>query len=126
MDEKIIRIEEMTDSAASGFLIITNKQSIELSIDNYQSCCEDWGYFLSEDNIDEFVGAIILNISLTDTCLRTEKLPEYGVEESGGVMFVNIETDRGLLQFTAYNSHNGYYGHDARIKSTQLTEEMCL
>ena len=28
-------------------------------------------------------------------------------------MFVNINTSNGLLQFAAYNNHNGYYGHNA-------------
>ncbi len=35
-------------------------------------------------------------------------------------MFVNLETNVGLLQFVAYNSHNGYYGHDAVLVSKQL------
>lgn len=32
-------------------------------------------------------------------------------------MFINVETTRGLLQFAAYNEHNGYYGHDVLLVS---------
>jgi hypothetical protein len=39
---------------------------------------------------------------------------------------VNIDTDRGQLQFVAYNEHNGYYGHNAVVVSKQLTHEECL
>ena len=44
----------------------------------------------------------------------------------GGVMFVNITTSKGVLQFVAYNEHNGYYGHSACVISKQLNHEECL
>jgi hypothetical protein len=40
---------------------------------------------------------------------------------SGNIMFVNLTTDRGALQFVAYNIHNGYYGHEATVTCKQLT-----
>ena len=43
--------------------------------------------------------------------------------DSGGAMFVNLETSEGLLQFVAYNAHNGYYGHEAVLVSKQLNHE---
>lgn len=30
------------------------------------------------------------------------------------------------MQFVAYNAHNGYYGHQARVVSKQLKHEVCL
>ena len=41
-------------------------------------------------------------------------------------MFVNVETDKGLLQFVAYNEHNGYYGHEACVISKHLNESEYL
>ncbi|MEL3959481.1 hypothetical protein NST17_20225 [Caldifermentibacillus hisashii] len=35
-------------------------------------------------------------------------------------MFVDIITSNGTLQFVAYNEHNGYYGHEAKVISTQI------
>jgi len=31
-----------------------------------------------------------------------------------------------ILQFVAYNCHNGYYGHDALVQSEQLNYSECL
>lgn len=123
--KSIVDYEKDADKygGVSGYEVITNKQSIKLVIDNYQSCCEDWGYFWSNDKPDDFVGAKVLGVSITDTALNTEKVPDV---YEGGVMFVNIDTDRGILQFVAYNNHNGYYGHDAKVECLQLTHEEIL
>ena len=110
-----------------GFEIITNKQSIKLLISNGQCCCEHWGYFWTNDDIEEFIGAEILEITQTDTSLNTERInEEIGSVDKGDTMFVNINTNKGLLQFTAYNAHNGYYGHEVKIISEQLTTEFTL
>ena len=129
--EKIIRIEETYDkvgtynSSAEGYAIITDKQTIKLLIDSEQSCCENFGYFMSEDNFTDFIGSEIIDVTLTDTELKTIDMKERGVDINsswfeGGVMFVNINTTKGLLQFVAYNEHNGYYGHTAYVISGQL------
>lgn len=123
MTEKIIVITEYLDrNGQEGFKIITSEQEILLSIDNLQDCCENWGYFWCNDDPQEFVGAKVLEVTLTDTALNTKKVNDEADElDAGGIMFVNIVTDAGVLQFTAYNSHNGYYGHEARVSCRQLT-----
>lgn len=127
MTEKILRIEETSFPdkdrdyiSYDGFIIITDKQSIKLGIDNGQSCCENWGYFMTNDDLGEFIGAEVMGVSIVDECLKKEKAPDI---YEGGVMFVNIETSNGTLQFTAFNSHNGYYGHTALVVSEQLVHE---
>jgi len=106
-----------------GYSVTTNKQTIKLGIDNGQCCCENWGYFWTNDNVEEFIGAEVLDVKIVDECLDVHQAPEI---YEGGVMFVTIVTDRGDLQFTAYNEHNGYYGHAAIVVSEQLTEEIVL
>ena len=106
-----------------GFEVITSKQRIVLGIEGGQACCEEWGYFWSNDSIEEFIGAELRNVKITDQCLNTEKAPKV---YEGDVMFVTLETDRGDLQFVAYNEHNGYYGHSAIVRSTQLTVDEVL
>jgi hypothetical protein len=134
--EKILTIREATFgeqySGYSGYLIITDKQEIELSISNMQGCCENWGYFMSEDNFDDYIGANLLEISLTDELLNEAAMMREGFTKrengkdalrwmyEGGIMFVDLKTDKGVLQFVAYNEHNGYYGHEAKVVSTQL------
>ena len=134
--ELIKSIREVTDQKGNkddwisyaGYEIETSKQTIRLLISNEKQCCENWGYFMSEDDLESFIGADLREIVLVDTALNTKQLDsraEYGMDE-GGLMFVNLNTDRGTLQFVAYNSHNGYYGHDARVESEQLSHEVTL
>lgn len=114
MNEIIEQINEIdNDSGYDGYEVVTNKQKISLVIDNDQSCCEQWGYFWCNDNTEEFVGSVLSDVKVVDTALNEQKYKdnsEGGVYE-GCVMFVNLETSKGTLQFVAYNEHNGYYGH---------------
>ncbi len=114
----------------AGFKVITNQQEILLLIDDESSCCEQWGYFWSDEDIKDFIGFELLKIEVVDTALDKEVLKKHvDVDDSwfeGGVMFVNFETNRGTLQFTAYNNHNGYYGHEAKIISKQLNHSEFL
>jgi len=126
--EKILRITEDRFKLSSndyqsyeGFQIVTDKQTIKLGISDSQCCCEQSGYFMSEDNLWDFINAELLSIEIVDAELgaKIKNIFEHGLD-SGDVMFVNINTSKGLLQFTAYNYHNGYYGHDAVVVSEQL------
>jgi len=134
--EVIKKIEEVENydygdphySRFDGFKITTDKQEILLMISNDQSCCEDWGYFMSEDNIYSFIGSSLLDIQIVDTSLNQKEFDkkfEHGLD-CGDVMFVNLNTDKGTLQFTAYNRQNGFYGHTAIVKSNSLNREFGL
>jgi len=124
--ETILKIEETTFEGKDGFVITTSEQQIRLGIDNGQCCCENWGYFMSEDDTSDFIGAKLIDVKITDTLLKPND--EFDVNDmyEGDVMFVNVETDKGLLQFVAYNEHNGYYGHEACVISKQLNESEYL
>lgn len=122
--EKILKIEETSFDGKDGFVITTDQQEIKLGIDNGQSCCENWGYFMSEDDLSEFVGSNLISVKVVDTALKRRDEIEDLYE--GDAMFVNIETSNGLLQFVAYNEHNGYYGHEACVISKQVKEECYL
>ncbi len=131
--ETIQKIEEVNVggdrswNSYGGFEITTDEQIIKLLIDNSQSCCEHWGYFFCHDDPQEFIGSAVLSVYLTDTALNTLYLEKNDVSptqlDGGAIMFVNIETTKGLLQFVAYNEHNGYYGHKAIVECKQLNHE---
>lgn len=129
MREKILKIEEKGFQVLGGytyyegFIITTDKQTILIGIDNEPQCCEDWGYFMTNDDVSEFIGAELIDIKVVDECLSVEKVPEI---YEGGAMFINFETTAGTLQFTAYNEHNGYYGHSAVIVSRELNQQFLL
>jgi len=89
---------------------------------------------LSEDDISTFVGAALLDISVVDedrlsksilSKLKQETSFQGDYDETATI-FINLETDRGTLQFVAYNEHNGYYGHDVRITSKQFSTTVTL
>lgn len=133
--EKIIEIKDYEAKEGyinvAGFEVVTDKQSIKLYIDNESSCCEEWGYFWCNDNPQDFIGAELRTVSLTDTALNEAQMKANNLNPNekwfqGSVMFVNLETDKGMLQFVAYNEHNGYYGHEAKVQCTQLTHAETL
>jgi len=132
--EKIVSIKEVTfcgrdeQSNSDGYEIETTKQTIRMGIENEQACSETWGYFWRNDDIEDFIGAELLDVKLVDGELNEvemtkEKLDEIDLPNTftGGLMFVNLYTSKGPLQFVVYNAHNGYYGHDAFVESVQLT-----
>lgn len=122
------RADDIIPSTTSGYAIHTKYGRAEpvvyLAIDSYQSCCENWGYFMSNDDLEYFVGAELLKVKITSTAKDTTIIGLdnriNGYLDGGDVMFVDLETNRGVLQFTAYNAHNGYYGHSAYIISSEL------
>lgn len=119
------------DSNVAGFEVVTTQQTIRLLIDNDSSCCETWGIFWCNDEPAGFVGAKLRGVSLADAALNEAQMKVNDLDPSderfdGGVMFVNIDTDRGVLQFVAYNQRNGYVGHKATIHSRQLTHAEVL
>ena len=120
MKETILKIEELEDNNRDGFVVKTTDQEIILYISNERNCCEEWGYFITNDEIDSFIGAEILDVNIVNECLEVSKAPKI---YEGGIMYVNIETSEGTLQFTAYNEHSGYYSHSAAVVSTQLRHD---
>jgi hypothetical protein len=114
------RFEWSSGEGFDGLNIVTSDQTIQIGVSNFGQCCERWGcFFTTDDNPQDFIGACVLGISITDTCLSTKKIDDLEGEETS-VMFVNIDTNLGRLQYACYNSHNGYYGHEAVVISKQL------
>ena len=109
-----------------GYDIVTDKQTIVCGISQGQSCCENYGSFMSLDKFDEFIGAELYNVRIVDDQLNTTDYENLSLDSYCATMFVNFETSKGTLQFTAYNSHNGYYGHQAWVRSEQIEEECIL
>lgn len=131
--EKILRIEETTFKKSKedynyfdGFQIITDEQTIKIGIANGQDCCENFGCIITNDDTKDFIGAKLKSLAIVDIALNNKKIEALEYLDEGGAMFVNLETSKGLLQFVAYNAHNGYYGHSAVLVSRQLNHERTL
>lgn len=143
MTERIVKIENTRvgedddddydgdNYGYSGYKIHTDKQVISLLISNMQSCCESWGYLMSEElnEGDDFIGANITSIEevkKADITKDEKEDDDYYDDHVDACIFINVNTDRGTLQFKAYNSHNGYYGHTVCVHSEQLKLEEIL
>jgi len=129
--EKISEIEDFyfpdNDSwSYSGFEIQTNNQIIRFLIDTSQCQFENYGYVCINDNIHDFVGAKILSISYFSKERTTMVFDAPYNTELKDAVFLDVMTDKGKLQFAVYNSHNGYYSHDIKIQSEQLTTEFYI
>ena len=117
---KIIRIAEVTDVqlGMDGYEAVTDGDAdIHVMISNGQSCCESWGYFTSEDDLTQFIGAELREVNLVDTALdvrRIKEVDDYLKEDD--IQFVNFETNKGTFQLAVYNRHNGYYGHNIVVR----------
>lgn len=72
--------------------------------DEGQSCCEH-RYMVTDDNLDDYVGAIFLGAEIKDAPNVEDP---YG--EAHEVQFLEIKTDKGVFTMATHNEHNGYYG----------------
>jgi len=113
----IKKIEEVHDIGRggnmNGFVIRTELgPAVTILISNDQSCCENWGYVASEDDFEDFIGAELIDVSTVSSDLKVVEVDDVS---EGDMMFVNVETSEGMLQFVLYNEHNGYYSHYAQV-----------
>lgn len=100
-------------SSMDGYKVETEKHVFYVLIDNGQSCCENWGYMSSEDDLNYFIGSELIEINVTDTALNKKVLTQMDEEliNSNEIQFVDFKTNNGIFQLAVYNSHDGYYGH---------------
>ena len=115
---RIISIKEIFDvkfdkgyGKYDGYKVVTEKEKIKILIENGQSCCENWGMLESQDDLDYFVGAELLDIELTYDGINETITKEIDDDDECSAQLITFKTDRGNFQLGVYNSHNGYYGH---------------
>lgn len=110
-----------------GWEIQTTLRNIKIYVNDQQSCCETFGSIVSEDNVESFIGSDLSKVEVVDVACSVKMLEDIGSLDAGDTMFVNFTTSKGLLQFAVYNSHNGYYGHDAKfIVDDIILHEKCI
>ena len=154
-NEKIVKIEEIKDfkikcighhsktahlgikfmlnavmggfSEYDGYKVTTTDHEYFILIDNGQNCCESWGYMVSEDNFDNFIGKTLVGVELTNTALDKKVVEDLYCDDDQ-IQFVDFNMSNGsVLQFTVYNSHNGYYGHSVIVaKDTDVLLNITL
>ena len=106
-----------------GFVItFDNDTTLALIVSSGQSCCEQYGAVTTEENLQDYIGAEYIQHDIVDQQLavRSNIIADSNIYDipsldSGDIIFLNVQTDRGTLQFSVYNCHNGYYGHAAYV-----------
>lgn len=100
------------ESKYDGYEVVTDQHIYRVLIENEQNCCEDWGYFSSNDSGFEcYIGKELIGVHLIDTALNTIKVDDLYLDQ-GDIQFVDFDFSDGTkLQLAVYNAHNGYYGH---------------
>lgn len=69
----------------------------------------------SEDHLQDFVGAALREIRLTDTALNQTVIDSLFPYHEGLNQFVDFVTNHGVFQLAVYNYYDGYYSHDICI-----------
>ena len=123
---KILNIEEVYNvnfnndnyPCYDGFRIETEDEEMYFLINNFQSCCENWGIYLyTPEDLKEYVGAEYLGYD-EKNCCEIENHLENEYVHPDETCFLNIHTSKGTIDFAVYNSHNGYYSHGVILKIT--------
>lgn len=135
MTDKILFIkaisEKVYDIYCEGFRIKTEKHELKLLISAFQECCERWGYATANENTEDYIGAEYLGydtIYSDDVWKNADKdTVENLNDDEARLLFLNVKTSKGTLDFTVYNAHNGFYGHSAYlIIDDKFIERTCL
>ena len=123
---KILNIEEVYNvnfnddnyPCYDGFRIETEDEEMYFLINNFQSCCENWGtYLYTPEDLKEYVGVEYLGYD-EKNCCEIENHLENEYVHPDETCFLNIHTSKGTIDFAVYNSHNGYYSHGVILKIT--------
>lgn len=112
--------ENVKDDKGADYI---DEEEYIFRISSDANCCEEWGSFVSEDDLQRFEGCELYDIYFTDTSLNTEQLRYIASLKDSldyhNIQFINFKTSKGVFQFTVYNCHNGYYGHDITVTQVQ-------
>jgi hypothetical protein len=106
MPELIEEIKWFQERGTEGYEILTNEQSILLGVVQLEqgglSCCTEWGYFFTNPHTDTigFVGAELQQVVLSERCMYDAYILN---EPNVNSHYVNIVTNRGILQFVVWH-----------------------
>lgn len=101
-----VRAFQEHEHSVQGYEILTSEQSILLGIvglDNGNNhCCWDWGYFFTNpySDINGFIGAELQQVVLSERCMYDAYILN---EPNVNSHYVNIVTNRGILQFVVWH-----------------------
>ena len=120
---KILEIKEYWNEEYDGYEIKTENDTYYFLIENGQSCCENWGYISSDEDLSKYIGKELLSIDVVNRgCKKIVDILDDDCVYEDDCVFINLNfSDMSELQLAVYNSHNGYYGHEVVfIKNNEI------
>lgn len=124
--ETILKIEEEGFGCNDGFVIITSMRRIRIGIERARQRVRfDYGYFVSENDISDFIGAELTDYSVGDTLLKPIDSVDESIMRESEVMFLNLETSKGVVQFGVYKN-NDYDGSFSFLVNYQTSNSEYL
>ena len=104
------KIKNVALDIRSDELQFVFEDGTELTIwDGGQSCCEH-RYMKTDDDLEEYSGAILLDFELKSAPNEYNGYDEYYMDDVHEIQFLDVKTDKGIFQMANHNEHNGYYG----------------
>lgn len=110
------KIKKINNKHWLGFEVHSSQQVIRLVIENFQSCCEEWGAGCTASK--EFIGARIQKVGWGKDVIT------HGGDCKTAV--VEITTDQGKFELQVWNNHNGYYPHDIEASWNGYKDQQSL
>lgn len=103
--DKIISIDEECDGEYVGYIIKTNNQTIKVLIENFQNCCEEFGYKIFDESKNNIEINSLIDEYITDVQWNHKLEDDYSIT-------IEITTKINKFYIQIYNIHHGYYLHD--------------
>lgn len=104
---KHIKYENEWKEGYVGIQLTTTKQKMAFLIDDYKSCCEEYGV--------ELVDTPRLGSEIIDITWKDEKNFFYDTEIKLYAIKLKFQTSGGDFYIRIYNNHNGYYKHSYSV-----------
>jgi hypothetical protein len=109
--EEVSKLKICGLSDMSGYKVSTDQHTFYVLIEEFPTCCEDYGYFSAEDNLSYYIGSELREVTLTDTARKTMTIEDENYFKDS-IQFVDFMTTQGVFQIAVYNvDENGNYGH---------------
>lgn len=106
-----------------GKVNFVDENNVVLGYDMYQSCCENFGWFISDKIESEILQQMDSGDAgdLSSFVFDTSFYEEFDIEYDGGIVVFRIFNETSEKFIHLFNVHNGYYGHGFDFKVGEQT-----
>lgn len=111
-------------------IVLDNDEEIIVGIEEFQSCCEVYGYYMEYpdgyNTLHDCIGLQIIDFTDGSSHRRCSYISYTESGKYSNNLTININTTAGVISCTLYNEHNGYYPHDIYMEFNDYTDKQTL